>query len=287
MKKCAGCKKEKLASADFISKKDLKETKRCLECREKETSYAINSGKQSSKSKRIRHVFVGGTECKICGHCKTPVPLELYSKQPSVSDGLYTICKPCRRYKYQAVPDKKRLSRNEKNRQNAKIYRAKEGNRKKIQEKENIRYKTDLQFRTGKILRTRIKQVLQRYNQKKRSSTFELTGCTVSFLINYLSDRFLPGMSWDERSEWHIDHIKPCSAFDLSNKEEQLQCFHYTNLRPLWPYDNLSKNDKWSDEDEHLWETFTRNYLELIKIDGKYELFRIEREYLPSPSSIR
>ena len=44
---------------------------------------------------------------------------------------------------------------------------------------------------------------------------------------------------------WHIDHIKPCASFDLTDPKQQQQCFHYSNLQPLWWYDNLSKGDKY------------------------------------------
>ncbi len=47
------------------------------------------------------------------------------------------------------------------------------------------------------------------------------------------------------KKRWHIDHIKPCSSFDFSIKEEQYKCFHYTNLQPMWGLENMSKNDKW------------------------------------------
>jgi desulfoferrodoxin (superoxide reductase-like protein) len=61
-----------------------------------------------------------------------------------------------------------------------------------------------------------------------------------------LEKQFKLGMNWDNygRSGWHIDHIKPCASFDLTKKEEQLKCFHYTNLQPLWARENLIKSDK-------------------------------------------
>ena len=41
-----------------------------------------------------------------------------------------------------------------------------------------------------------------------------------------------------------IDHIKPCSSFNLLDESEQLKCFNYKNLQPLWAHENLSKGDK-------------------------------------------
>jgi hypothetical protein len=57
-------------------------------------------------------------------------------------------------------------------------------------------------------------------------------------------------MSWDNYGfyGWHIDHIKPCSYFDLSDTRQQDLCFHYTNLQPLWAKDNMKKHGKISIE---------------------------------------
>lgn len=78
----------------------------------------------------------------------------------------------------------------------------------------------------------------------REETTFALVGCSASQLVAYLQSQFLPGMTWDNRSEWHIDHIKPCAAFDLTKTEEQRRCFHFTNLQPLWAEDNLRKSAK-------------------------------------------
>jgi hypothetical protein len=47
-----------------------------------------------------------------------------------------------------------------------------------------------------------------------------------------------------KKAAWHVDHIIPCSSFDLTDSEQQKKCFHYTNLQPLWAIDNLKKSNK-------------------------------------------
>ena len=78
----------------------------------------------------------------------------------------------------------------------------------------------------------------------KCASTLELTGCTSQQLRGHLESQFHDGMTWDNRHKWHIDHIRPCAAFDLTDESEQRACFHYSNLQPLWARDNLSKGSR-------------------------------------------
>jgi len=62
----------------------------------------------------------------------------------------------------------------------------------------------------------------------------------------YLASKFTERMNWENygRKGWHIDHIKPCVSFDLSDPEQQKQCFHYTNLQPLIKINNRIKSNK-------------------------------------------
>lgn len=97
-----------------------------------------------------------------------------------------------------------------------------------------------------RLLRRRTWLVIKRALGEKSDSTIALLGCTVGELIKHFESLFQPGMTWDNHGKngWHIDHKTPCAAFDLTKEEEQRKCFHYTNLQPLWAFDNLSKGAK-------------------------------------------
>jgi len=103
--------------------------------------------------------------------------------------------------------------------------------------------KTDLAFALTDNLRTRLKQALNGKNKSK--STLKLLGCTVKYLIQHLEKQFQPGMNWENRHLFHIDHIRPCSSFDLTDPKQQSECFNYKNLQPLWAQDNMVKGAKW------------------------------------------
>lgn len=99
-------------------------------------------------------------------------------------------------------------------------------------------------FRIKLNLRTRILDALDGKN--KSAHTMQLLGTSPEGLRVHLEAQFKPGMSWETYGPkgWHVDHIKPCASFDLSDPEQQRQCFHYTNLQPLWWTENLAKGDK-------------------------------------------
>lgn len=60
----------------------------------------------------------------------------------------------------------------------------------------------------------------------------------------WLEARFLPGMSWDNRGEWELDHKRPVASFDLTDPAQLAAAMHYTNLQPLWRSDNRRKGAK-------------------------------------------
>ena len=70
-----------------------------------------------------------------------------------------------------------------------------------------------------------------------------LIGCSKRELVTHIEAQFLPGMTWENygRGGWEMDHINPCASFDLTDPEQQRNCFHFTNLRPRWAAENQSR----------------------------------------------
>ena len=107
----------------------------------------------------------------------------------------------------------------------------------------------DLQFAVKGRLRCRVRGAIRNHTggkAVKMSTTMDLVGCSPSKLIAHLESLFTPEMSWEhfKAGGIHIDHIKPCTSFDLTKESEQRKCFNYKNLQPLWAKDNLSKGAK-------------------------------------------
>ena len=113
----------------------------------------------------------------------------------------------------------------------------------KEQRRDYLRNKrrTDEKYRILCALRTRLNTSIK--HQHKSLSSMVLIGCEIDYLMYHLQEQFTEGMSWDNygKGGWEIDHIKPCMLFDLTKESEQLICFNYTNLQPLWAIDNLRK----------------------------------------------
>jgi len=105
------------------------------------------------------------------------------------------------------------------------------------------RLKNDPEFKLLTMLRKRILNVIK---GKKHYKSIDLLGCTVLNARVHLEKQFKEGMTWGNHGTrgWHIDHIIPCSSFDLTDPEQQKKCFHYTNLQPLWAKENMSKGAK-------------------------------------------
>lgn len=115
-------------------------------------------------------------------------------------------------------------------------------NREKLNKHKVSRRKKDYIFNMKERLLSRLSSALKSKNFKKQDSITKSIGCTPEFLCKYIESKFKPGMNWNNRNLWHLDHIAPLSS--VKTEEELLKLNHYTNLQPLWAKDNLKKSNK-------------------------------------------
>jgi len=115
-------------------------------------------------------------------------------------------------------------------------------NKEHINQYNKNKYNIDPIFRLKKILRNTLKNKIKAKGIRKYKSSLKLVGCSIQELKQHLESKFFPEMNWENHGTiWEIDHIKPCASFDLTQEEQQKQCFHYTNLQPLFKTTDIAK----------------------------------------------
>jgi hypothetical protein len=123
-----------------------------------------------------------------------------------------------------------------------------------------IKYKSASQYARDKYrqdpitnLRIRINASL-RYSLKNNTVTSSYLSFSIKELKNHFESLFSEGMSWDNMSEWHIDHIRPISSFNFNsvNCDDFKKCYSLDNLQPLWANDNLKKGNSYIDSNQKI-----------------------------------
>lgn len=215
---------------------------------------------------------------KVCKECHTEKELEEFPKHKQMKDGYLNQCKLCKNAylrKY-GQDNKEKLRENARqyyNRNQEKIKTRVRNHRnlhvEEINEKRREKYLNDEQYRMKRLkecsksnkkcrpLRRKVarenksesyylelcrKRMWHAFNGRaaKSKKTKELLGCDGQFLKKYLENTKVEGKDY---SHAHIDHIIPCSSFDMTDEEQQKKCFHYTNLQLLPACENLAKSN--------------------------------------------
>ena len=202
---------------------------------------------------------------KTCGTCHEIKPLREFCAAPRNLDGRSILCKSCkssydkqrRAFISQNTSDEQRAEKKRKSKLWRIANREELLRRKKIFYQKNLiaerakrlsymklRYQTDPLLRLRQNLNRGIRRVLKQQGTYKSSKTMSLVGCSLIELKLHIESKFSNGMSWDNYSKWHIDHIIPCSSFNLRDASERSKCFHFSNLQPLWAEENLRKGSR-------------------------------------------
>lgn len=192
---------------------------------------------------------------KRCYVCKIEKPLSEFGKKATNKDGLQAICKACQkieRKQYYEANKEKEFENHRKyevaHRGELNAYRARQRASDpdyylRAHEYVKRRKQTSIEYLIAHRSRFRIERALTVAGTKASSRVLDLLGCSIEDFKEHLESTFQPGMSWDvyRAGEMQIDHIIPCSCFDLSRPDHQRACFNFRNTRMLFRAENVGR----------------------------------------------
>ena len=180
-------------------------------------------------------------------------PLSQFFKDKQKSSGYYASCKDCCKTKFVKWYDKDeskelckiaRKSWNERNKEkkinNDRKYR--KDNREKLNKYFRDKRKNDEIYKTLHNLRIRHNDYIS--GRRKSIGTRELLGCPPEVFLIWL-DFCYPKVNYDRNTLTH-DHVVPCNWYANQGwtKENEKECFHWSNYRYCTSKENTIKKDK-------------------------------------------
>jgi hypothetical protein len=263
-KSCPKCEKIK-PSNDFNKTKSNKDGL-AIYCRKCNSN--INKRRRIENKQNKHKIIADETIIKICSTCNIKKSLKYFRVNRKSNDNFSNICIEC-------LPTNKWTV--EKQRISEKKYRM--NNPEKMKEKYKKQGK-NINRRIRDSLNHRISGALFSKNTRKNNKTFYYLGCDIFFFKKWLIYLFQDKMTFENYGTWHLDHVKPCASYDLSNEKEILECFNWKNIQPLWGSDNLEKNNK---IDTKLIEEHKEKVKKFIIISAEYK----DGELLEQPQSLK
>jgi hypothetical protein len=180
---------------------------------------------------------------RICKDCQNSYSKQYYQKN---SEKWVDYDK----YKSLSDEEKKEKYKRTKEKQNQEKYlkyqrEYREKNKEELKEKrkeyqKNVRYprhlermKTDEKYRASRAYRSLLKNFIKRskVGYVKKEHTIGILGYSLIDFKLYIESLFLPGMTWLNHGEWHLDHIIPISSFEPETPPNVVNAL--SNLQPL------------------------------------------------------
>ena len=108
------------------------------------------------------------------------------------------------------------------------------------------RYREDKEFKASITLRSFIFRMKNLGLDQKETLSSKSLGYTPKQFVEHIESLWEEGMNWDNHGEWHIDHVKPLSAFIKEGEQDPAVVNALSNLKPVWAEENLKKGDRFA-----------------------------------------
>jgi hypothetical protein len=241
------------------SEKGAESRKRINEKRRNDPEYKEKNRQKSHEyyhknlahPKELKQIEIdeNGNKFFVCIKCARRLPLDMFPKDTSNRLGFHYSCKDCyNEYRREKSHTEEYRA---KNKEKSARFRATKEGREYMRAYGQKRLDENEQARMNLRLHNSLRKMIHRptYN----GCMVELVGCSRKKFIDFMESQFEEGMSWDNYGKiWHVDHIVPCSYFDLTDKDDQRVCFNWRNSQPLFSKENFSKGNTLTEGSQEL-----------------------------------
>lgn len=239
VKPCSKCGCEKPLSGEFwaLSARGLGGfDSKCKTCQALERQSRLDPAKLWKRADELELSEVGMKRCPACMEAR---PIGQFI--PRSCGGVYSYCLECCKKKSRAARDKDILKDRQKKLASYHRRRQVVGDlmRSKRNHWRSSKRKDDPVFSLSERVRGLLGSAMRRMGYTKKAKTQTILGCDWHVFAAHIERQFLRGMNWANRQDWHLDHIVPLAT--AKTEEDVIRLNHFTNLRPIWAKDNLSK----------------------------------------------
>ena len=128
-------------------------------------------------------------------------------------------------------------------------YRSKDSSKVLANAYKRDTYNNDIQEKTRRNNRLHLRTYVFKEDDPSHKKFKPIIGCTRTHMRDWLEYNFKPDMTWDNYgATWNLDHVKPCSSFDLTDEDQLYKCFNWKNTMPIYCKQNLEKFNKVDDK---------------------------------------
>lgn len=240
-KKCKDC-DNKRRKANYEKKKaNISDTKqkKCSLCKDEKVESEFNPGfavckvcqqvQKKARNDKLKQNLPDSKECKECG-------LTQEIDQFRIGENVCYTCSKLRTYEW-------RKNNPEGFQKICEKYRQKDDYREKQNKSKKERYHNNPTERIGRNYRCYLRDYL--FKGRTTKNIDDIVGLSPEKMKDWLEYNFEPGMTWDNYGTfWNLDHVMPCSSFDLEDELQLYECFSWKNTMPVYYKENLEKFNK-------------------------------------------
>lgn len=234
----------------------------CLQCKKCAKKIFVTNARKKTEDMKKQ-----GITKKTCIKCEEEQDIDKYREGENV-------CNVCKNEMGKAWID----NNQEHFKELCKKYRQDPEKKEKANKYKRESYKNNPIEKLSKRWRAKLRDFLNTdISKEKEENLMEVFGCSKESFRDWIEFCFKENMKWSNYGElWNLDHIVPCSSFNLEDEKELKKCFKWKNTAPVYCEENYKK---FKNIDENI-KQYYKDKAKLFKSEATQNLIQKKKDKL-------